>query len=144
MSRSEADKERWVEASKEVVETIRLRRREAWREFVHTQLQYTQDPKKTARVIRNINREQRMGSNFTLFSPTGRRLDTDSEKAKAFLNVFAKVSSKDHSLGISEDLTVLHITVYSFNLIFSLYRLLLVFIGLSCWFFLDSLYRRGR
>jgi len=106
MSRSEADKERWVEASKEVVETIRLRRREAWREFVHTQLQYTQDPQKTARVIRNINREQRMGSNFTLFSPNGKRLDTDSEKAKAFLNVFAKVSSKDHSLGISEDLTV--------------------------------------
>jgi ERCC4-type nuclease len=97
MSRSEADKERWVEASKEVVETIRLRRREAWREFVHTQLQYTQDPQKTARVIRNINREQRMGSNFTLFSPTGKRLDTDSEKANAFLNVFAKASSKDHS-----------------------------------------------
>ena len=106
MFRSEEDKERWVEASKKVVETIKLRRREAWREFVQTQLQYTRDPQKTARVVRNINREQRMGSNVTLFSPTGKRLDTDSEKAKAFLNVFAKVSSKDHSIGISEDLTV--------------------------------------
>ena len=79
---------------------VASKRKSSWLEFAST-LSYSSSASKTAKVIKEIGREQRSSPNIVLLSTSGKILDTDAKKARAFRGVYASVSSNQKVLANS-------------------------------------------
>ena len=93
---NEENRIEWVQACQEVVNIIKRRRLEYWKDF-NTKYSYTSNPGKVAAVIKSINREQRTSTNIAIVTDKGKLLTKDHDKATAFLGQFSKVSANTHN-----------------------------------------------
>ena len=94
--RSAEDNLAWQKAKDDVVNLVREKQRASWRTYVGT-MRYTTNPEKTAKLVKQINREPRSSGSVAINSPEGSPLTTDRSIANAFLNTYVTVSCNNHS-----------------------------------------------
>ena len=96
---SEADRCTWIDACANVTSVISTKQQESWRNFATSDLRFSVRPADTAKVVKQICREQRSSDSVSIVLSNGKLLSSDEDKALAFRRQYSTVCGNDHSKG---------------------------------------------